>query len=505
MLTIQNLTITMKKDLRTLVSGLTFSLSPGDRCAVIGEEGNGKSTLLKLIYNPRLVDSYAEYSGSIQQNNLIAGYLSQELSQEEQSLTAYEYCCGIQGFSDSTPGEIAAAAGKLNIPQELFYTDRKLATLSGGEKVKLRMAVLLLYRPDLLLLDEPSGDLDIETLNWMENFILSCTVPVLYISHDETLLEKTANMILHMEQLRRKTLPRHVVARTGYRDYVENRLSAFAHQEQVARKEREEYKKQQERYLQLYQSVEHDLRGVSRQNPHSGKMLKRKMKTVKSMGGRFEREAEGMTELPEAEEAIMIAFPKDTQVPVGKTVLNFSLDTLEVEGHVLARDIHLVVKGGEHLCITGRNGAGKTTLLRKIAQELALRRDIKVGYMPQNYMDSMEPTQTPVEFLTDGSRKKDDVTRAKIYLGSMKYTPEEFEHSISALSGGQKAKLFFLKMILSRCNVLLLDEPTRNFSPLSGPVIRRILRNFKGTVISVSHDRKYIAEVCDESYFLPGG
>lgn len=167
----------------------------------------------------------------------------------------------------------------------------------------------------------------------------------------------------------------------------------------------------------------------------------------------------------------------------------------------MAENLRLSVRGPEHICIIGKNGAGKTTLLRRLARELLPRTDLRVSYMPQDYEETVEQEQTPVEFLASSSEKA-ELTRVKTYLGSMKYTPEESEHSIRELSGGQKAKLFFLKMILSGSNVLLLDEPTRNFSPLSGPVIRGILREFKGCIISVSHDRKYIEEVCETLYEL---
>lgn len=202
-----------------------------------------------------------------------------------------------------------------------------------------------------------------------------------------------------------------------------------------------------------------------------------------------------MTDFPESEEAIIVGFSGEVAVPAGKTVLDFHLDKLEVDGKTLARDINLNVRGAEHICIIGRNGAGKTTLLHEIAEALLSRTDLRAAYMPQDYAESIDMSQSPVEFLA-ASGKKGEITRAKTYLGSMKYTEEEFAHSISELSGGQKAKLFFLKMILDESNVLLLDEPTRNFSPLSNPVIREILKNFGGAIISVSHDRKYISEVC---------
>ena len=147
----------------------------------------------------------------------------------------------------------------------------------------------------------------------------------------------------------------------------------------------------------------------------------------------------------------------------------------------------------------GKNGIGKSTLLKKIAETLFSRTDITVGYMPQNYEEQLNQNETPVQYLSV-TGEKEELTQIRTYLGSMKYTPDEMDHAILELSGGQKAKLFLLKMSLLGCNVLILDEPTRNLSPLSNPVIRKSLRAFPGAIISVSHDRVYIEEVCDRIY-----
>ena len=187
-----------------------------------------------------------------------------------------------------------------------------------------------------------------------------------------------------------------------------------------------------------------------------------------------------------------------------KTVLDFSLPRLEVRGRVLAENLRLHLRGPEHVCIIGKNGVGKTTLLRQVAQALLGREDIKAAYMPQDYGELLDPALTPVEFLAR-TGEKEEHTKIKTYLGSMKYTPEEFSHPVGELSGGQRAKLFFLKMILDGANVLVLDEPTRNFSPLSGPVIRGILQGFPGAILSVSHDRRYIGQVCGRVLELTEG
>jgi ATPase subunit of ABC transporter with duplicated ATPase domains len=208
--------------------------------------------------------------------------------------------------------------------------------------------------------------------------------------------------------------------------------------------------------------------------------------------------------MPEQEEAIFFKLGKEeSKMPAGKTVVEYNLEELRSpdESKVLAKNISLCVRGPERICIIGKNGVGKTTLLKQMAEELLQRKDIRVQYMPQNYEDLLDFNQTPVEFLDD-TGDKEVRTRIRTYLGSLKYTADEMDHPIGELSGGQKAKVLLLKMSLSDANVLILDEPTRNFSPLSGPVIRQMISQFPGAVISISHDRKYIKECCTKVYEL---
>ena len=232
------------------------------------------------------------------------------------------------------------------------------------------------------------------------------------------------------------------------------------------------------------------------------------MHTVKAMEKRFAKEDDNMTEMPDQEEAIFFKLGnKEDSIPSGKVVLEYELAELKSSGEndegsrILARNIFFRVQGSEKICIIGKNGIGKTTLIKKIAENLLVRKDLRVEYMPQNYEDLLNLNMTPVDYL-DTSGDKEERTRIRTYLGSLKYTVDEMEHPIRELSGGQKAKILLLKMSMSGANVLILDEPTRNFSPLSSPVIRGILSEFPGTIISVSHDRKYIDEVCDKVYEL---
>ncbi len=179
MLQVKDLTVTHKRDLTTLIEGLSFVLAPGDRAAVIGEEGNGKSTLLKLLYDPGLVEPYVEWTGELGSRTLRRGYLAQELEPSELALSAAQFCREHPAFEGAGPGTLARTAAQVGLDSGLFYDWRSLSTLSGGERVKLRLVLLLLEEPDVLLLDEPSNDLDVETLEWLEAFLLSCPAPVL--------------------------------------------------------------------------------------------------------------------------------------------------------------------------------------------------------------------------------------------------------------------------------------------------------------------------------------
>ena len=502
MLQIEHLTITHKKDLRTIVSDLGFVLNRGDKAVLIGEEGNGKSTVLKWIYDPHLIEDYAEAEGICTAQGVIKGYLPQELPEEEKNLTVYEYFSRQRAFRETGPAELFRFSASLRFDSELFYSEQTMGSLSGGERVKVQTAAMLLARPDCLLLDEPSNDIDIETLEWLEKMIRNFTGAVLFISHDETLIERTANRVILIEQLRRKTVPRVTVANVPFRTFMEERERNFAKQAQEAVSERREEKKAMERFRRIEQSVESDLRNNSRQDPTTGRLLKKKMKAVKSLEHRYEREHGELTEFPESESAITVRFERQKEMPSGKTVAKVDLPELcAPDGRVLARNIVLQVRGPEKIGIIGTNGAGKTTLIRKLAEELCARPDITACYMPQDYEEELPFDKTPVDYLAP-SGHKDEITQVRTYLGSMKYTADEMFHPIAELSGGQKAKLLLLKMSLTEADVLILDEPTRNFSPLSAPEVRGILKQFPGAIISVSHDRKYLAEVCDKIYRL---
>lgn len=491
MLEVKALTISING--RYLIKNLNLTLNNSDKLAIIGEEGNGKSTLLKSILG---ICEYAEISGKINLKGNRIGYLEQSISADKLDKSVYEFL-----FIDETDyydkiNNLYKYLKLINLTDDILK--QKIRTLSGGEKVKISILKLLLNEYDILFLDEPTNDLDIETLEWLENFINSTSKPIIYVSHDETLLANTANMILHLEQIKKQTECRHTLLKIDYDTYVEQRLRKIEKQTQVARTEKREFTKQHEKLQRIMQKVEYQQNTISRADPHGAKVLKKKMHSLKSQEKKLD-ETE-LTEVPDVEESISFFF-EDVEIPKTKNIINLNIDELKVSDKVLSKNIKLDVIGNVHLCIIGKNGVGKSTLIKLIYNELKDRNDIKVGYMPQTYDDVLNNYEYVLDFICPNG-SKDEITKARLLLGNMKFTREEMIGKIKDLSNGSKAKLFLVKLVLDKCNVLILDEPTRNVSPLSNPIIRKVLSEYNGTIISVSHDRKYINEVIDNLYIL---
>ena len=499
MFTISNLTLTHRKDLTVLVDSLSLAVSDGERLALIGEEGNGKSTLLRVLAGDPSVSDYIEVSGSFSCRGR-AGYLPQELPKDEREKSAYDFFCASPAFFDQSPKDLGQLAAQLALPADAFYSPQRMADFSGGERVKLQLARLLMAAPEALLLDEPTNDLDGDSVRWLEDFLLTCKLTVLFVSHDEALLSRAATSVLLLERLRRRQVPRATLYAMGYERFYEERGAAFDKQTRIARKEREDFQAKMERYETIRRKVERGQQNISRQDPHGSFLLKKKMHTIQAMGRRFERERDDMTAMPEQEEAIFAKLDC-APLPADKTVLDLACPALTIDGRTLCRDIRLTVRAKDKLCICGKNGVGKSTLLRLIRDTLEKRADLRVFYMPQDPGGLLDPRLSPVELLSP-SGEKDARSRAGLLLGSMKFTADEMNHPCAGLSGGQKAKLMFLMMAESRADVLLLDEPTRNLSPLSGPVVRNLFADYPGCIIAVSHDRRFVEAVCTRAVRL---
>ena len=505
MLQVHHLKIIHNKDYRVLIDDLSFAVNPGDKIVVIGEEGEGKSTLLKGIYSPRSIADYAIVEGSITASDEKIAYLPQELPRDKENLKVYEYMLEEPFFLEMNPAEVSAMTRAIGIDSSLLFSEQLMKTLSGGEKIKVQIAKILASRPSILLLDEPSNDIDVETLEWAETFINESKMGIMFVSHDETLIENTANRVIHIEQIYHKTIPRHTVANIPYKQYIEERLHSFELQETRSKMEKRQQRIAEEKWRKIYQRVEHEQNVISRGDPSGGRLLKKKMHGVKSQGKRLEKRRNEMADMPHYEHEINLKFDYEVNIPSRKTLLSLDVPTLSVyengEEKRLSSNIQLTIRGNEKVCIVGKNGVGKTTLLRYIMEKMQDVKDVRFAYMPQDYGDILDFGITPKDYLIRTKAKEESVI-INNRLSSLRFTTEDASRRIGELSGGQKAKLLLLSLTLSGADVLILDEPTRNISPLSGPVIREMLSSFSGAIVSVSHDRKYIDLVPEKVYEL---
>lgn len=520
MLIISNLSLILKKDLRVLIKDFSLTVNKKDKIGIIGEEGNGKSSLLKAIYNQEEASKYLEIKGTINIKNEKIGYLPQMFEKELLEKSVYELLNEKIDYSLLDYKKYYFYIDKFNLDEEkLLSSSFLVGNLSGGERIKLFLLIELMKEPTVLLLDEPSNDLDLLSLNLLEELIINLNIPVIFISHDEHFLSRCANRIVHIESLKSKSEARVSVKNLSYDDYYQTREDFLDKNIREFNKDKENFEKKIEKYNRVYQSVNYALNTVSRQVPSVAKNLKDKMHSIKSMEKRYIKEKENLTQKYEVEDAINLKFDNldkgksgssnskiNYLVDANKEVLDLNIDSLKVNSGItlIDKQISLYIKGAKKVALIGENGVGKTTLLRLIYHELKKNTSFKVGYMSQNYEDELLNYLSPLDYLskTLNVSNKEDLTKIQTYLGSLKLTYEEMNRSISSLSGGEKAKIFFAKLILEKDNVMLLDEPTRNISPLSNKAFINSIKEYNGVLIAVSHDRNFVYQVFDDIYEL---
>lgn len=349
MLEINDLTISIND--RYLIKNLNLILNKGDKLAIIGEEGNGKTTLLKSILG---ICEYAEISGNINLKGNKIGYLEQSISIDNLDKSVYEFLFIDESDYYDKINNLYKYLEIISLTDDILK--QKIRTLSGGEKVKISILKLLLNEYDILFLDEPTNDLDIVTLEWLEKFINNTNRPIIYVSHDETLLANTANIILHLEQIKNKTECRHTLLRIDYDSYVKQRLKKIDKQIQIAKSEKREFYKQQENLQRIMQKVEYQQNTISRSDPHGAQMLKKKMHSLKSQEKKLDEIK--LTEVPDVEESISFFF-EDVEIPRTKNIINLNIDELKVSNKLLSENIKLDIIGNVHLCIIGKKWCGQ--------------------------------------------------------------------------------------------------------------------------------------------------
>ena len=495
MIQIHKLTITHKKDLRNLVSDLTMVIREGEKVAIIGEEGNGKSTLLQTLMGKQPLDF--TISGRIHSDFGPYSYIPQSLPADLKTLSLHDYFFSGQDNLDYS--RIYRFAEELQFDSERFASQQLIGSLSGGEALKVQLIHELAKPFEILFLDEPSNDLDLETVDWLKGQIQKTRQTVIFISHDEDFLSQTADTIVHLRLVKHRKEAETLVEHLDYDRYSEQRKAHFARQSQQAANDQRAYDKTMEKHRRVKQNVETALRNTK--NDVAGRLLAKKMKNVLSQEKRYEKAAQSMTQKPLEEEQIQLFFSDIQPLAASKVLLRLENETLSIGERVLAQGLQLTVRGQEKIGIIGPNGVGKSTLLAKLQQLLSDKREISLGFMPQDYQETLNLDLSPVEFLSQTGHKE-ELQKIQSHLASLNFSYPEMHHQIRSLSGGQQGKLLLLNLVLRKPNFLLLDEPTRNFSPTSQPEIRKLFANYPGGLVTVSHDRRFLKEVCTNIYRL---
>lgn len=496
----------------TIITGADFHVNSGDRIGIVGRNGAGKTTLLNLITGEIASDEGRIYMPS----DLRVGYLKQrddfqgENTLIEEINKIFEPLKELETQINTTADMAAAHPQDLSILHRLdslqqqyenrggytyrsemtgilnsmafgpeFY-DKKIKTLSGGERTRLALAALLLSKPDLLILDEPTNHLDIGMLKWLEQYLSSYKGTVMIVSHDRYFLDRSVNRVFEIENHRL----------TSY----EGNYTAFAE------------KKRQLREAQL-RAYENQQREITRQEDMIRRMKERGTEHLAKRAQSREKRLEMVDRLekPEGGEGRMkISFKQDFQS--GSDVLfteNLSKSFgTGINRRTLFDNVDIDIKRGEKICIVGQNGIGKTTLLKILMQELnpdkgrvKIGHNVTFGYYDQGQM-LLNPSNTVLEEMKETYRLYTD-TQMRSLLGRFLFRGDDVFLKVGDLSGGEKARLSLLKLMLGGANTLLLDEPTNHMDIESKEVFEDALADFPGTAVIISHDRYFLQKIPD--------
>ncbi|MCQ2332996.1 MAG: ABC-F family ATP-binding cassette domain-containing protein [Paludibacteraceae bacterium] len=472
MISIEHLSIEFSS--RPILDDISFLINKKDRIALVGKNGAGKTTLLRLI-----AGEYSPTAGTIARDGeLRIGYLPQVMLFQDNRCLMDEVC---QGNDD--PRFIAEADRTIiGLGFERKDFSRPCSEFSGGWRMRIELAKILLAHPDLLLLDEPTNHLDIESIQWLEDFLKCSPSAVLLVSHDRAFLDNVTTRTIEI------TLGRIYDYSVPYSQFVklrqerhEQQVRAYLNQQKMIEEtedfiERFRYKatkavQVQSRIKQLekLERLEVDLDDTSRLNlrfppaPRSG-------------------------DFPIIIEDLEKSFPQ-------KTVIS---------------GVNLTIRRGEKVAFVGKNGEGKTTLVRCIMGQLdylgslKIGHNVRIGYFAQNQASLLDENLTVFQTI-DYVAVGDIRTKIRDILGAFMFGGEASDKKVKVLSGGERSRLAMIRLLLEPCNLLILDEPTNHLDMQSKDVLKTALKDFDGTIICVSHDRDFLDGLVSKVYEFGGG
>ena len=474
MLTIDH--ISMEFSSRPVLDDITFLINRKERIALVGKNGAGKTTLLRLI-----AGEYQPTSGRIaKETDMTIGYLPQVMLfhddrtlREEMMLVAHEDEARFVAEMDRTV---------IGLGFERRDFDRPCSEFSGGWRMRIELAKILLSHPDLLLLDEPTNHLDIESIQWLEDFLKSSPSAVLMVSHDRAFIDNVCNRTIEI------TLGRIYDYNVNYSKFVE--LRKERHEQQVRA-----YQNQQKMIQDTEEFIER-----FRYKATKAVQVQSRIKQLEKLE-RLEVDLEDTSRLN-------LRFPPAPRS--GDFPLIIEDLRKDFGSHNVFHDVTFTIRRGEKVAFVGKNGEGKTTLVKCIMGQLdylgtlKIGHNVKIGYFAQNQAALLDENLTVFETI-DYVAVGDIRTKIRDILGAFMFGGEASDKKVKVLSGGERSRLAMIRLLLEPCNLLILDEPTNHLDMQSKDVLKAALQDFNGTLICVSHDRDFLNGLVSKVYEFGGG
>ena len=483
MLTIDH--ISMEFSSRPVLDDISFLINRKERIALVGKNGAGKTTLLRLI-----AGEYQPTSGRIaRENGMTIGYLPQVmLFQDDRTLREEVMRVKDERHEgDENEGDDARFIAEMDrtiigLGFERKDFERPCSEFSGGWRMRIELAKILLRHPDLLLLDEPTNHLDIESIQWLEDFLKTSQSAVLMVSHDRAFIDNVCGRTIEI------TLGRIYDYNVNYSRFVE--LRKERHEQQVRA-----YQNQQKMIQETEEFIER-----FRYKATKAVQVQSRIKQLEKLE-RLEVDLEDTSKLnlrfPPA--------PRSGDFPL--IVEDLRKDFGE---HNVFHDVTFTIRRGEKVAFVGKNGEGKTTLVKCIMGQLdymgtlKIGHNVKIGYFAQNQAALLNENLTVFETI-DYVAVGDIRTKIRDILGAFMFGGEASDKKVKVLSGGERSRLAMIRLLLEPCNLLILDEPTNHLDMQSKDVLKAALQDFNGTLICVSHDRDFLNGLVSKVYEFGGG
>lgn len=543
MLTVHQLTKSFS--LKSLFSNITFSLNPGDRIGLVGPNGSGKTTLLRIIAGEETADSgHVTLAPATRLGYLTQGFelnleatlaevvgraagdidiLEAELAdlalaladQPNSERLQNQYDAVLQRVSTANPGRAAAILAGLELDE--VPPDVRVRQLSGGQKTRLKLALVLLDDPQLLLLDEPTNHLDIQTLEWLESWLADFEGGALIVSHDRTFLDRTVTRILALDP-QQQTATEYTGNYSDYEEQIaherELQWAAYKDQQQEIRRIKQDIaqvRAQAEKTERQASSVRRggEMMKLKGYKDYQQSIAKKVAKKAKARESKLEQylDAEERVERPSQSRTIRLNFAETAHL--GQSVIRLVDVSVGFRGErPLLTHLNLEVSAEARIVLTGPNGSGKTTLLRTIARQIPplvghieQGPTVKLGYMTQEQRN-LDMRLSPLQTIQPAF---DNEETARTFLAYFLFTKDEPLKPNSQLSYGQRARLELAQMVAAGCNVLLLDEPTNHLDIPSRTQFEEALATFEGTILTVIHDRYFIDRFAEEIWWIEDG